>query len=86
MGEAEKLVRALFMVAKSRQPSVIFMDEVCYSFPDGALFSRNNKILYFPNSPHIENGNLLALICLIVNRLIVSCQQGWLMRMMQAEG
>ena len=32
MGEAEKLVRALFMVAKSRQPSVIFMDEVCYPF------------------------------------------------------
>jgi ATP-dependent 26S proteasome regulatory subunit len=32
VGEAEKLVRALFMVAKSRQPSVIFMDEVCYSF------------------------------------------------------
>ena len=29
---AEKLVRALFMVAKCRQPSVIFMDEVCYPF------------------------------------------------------
>ncbi|XP_059457676.1 uncharacterized protein LOC132187397 [Corylus avellana] len=28
VGEAEKLVRALFMVAKSRQPSVIFMDEI----------------------------------------------------------
>uniref|UniRef100_A0A7N2MCZ0 microtubule-severing ATPase n=1 Tax=Quercus lobata TaxID=97700 RepID=A0A7N2MCZ0_QUELO len=28
VGEAEKLVRALFMVAKSRQPSVIFMDEM----------------------------------------------------------
>ncbi|KAJ6872686.1 spastin [Populus alba x Populus x berolinensis] len=32
VGEAEKLVRALFIVAISRQPSVIFMDEVCYSF------------------------------------------------------
>jgi len=31
VGEAEKLVRTLFMVAKSRQPSVIFIDEVCYS-------------------------------------------------------
>ncbi|PON37784.1 Spastin [Trema orientale] len=28
VGEAEKLVRTLFMVAKSRQPSVIFMDEI----------------------------------------------------------
>ncbi|KAG6728227.1 hypothetical protein I3843_02G143600 [Carya illinoinensis] len=28
VGEAEKLVRALFMVAKSRQPSVIFIDEI----------------------------------------------------------
>uniref|UniRef100_A0A2N9JBF6 microtubule-severing ATPase n=1 Tax=Fagus sylvatica TaxID=28930 RepID=A0A2N9JBF6_FAGSY len=28
VGEAEKLVRALFMVARSRQPSVIFMDEI----------------------------------------------------------
>jgi spastin len=32
VGEAEKLVRTLFIVAISRQPSVIFMDEVCYSF------------------------------------------------------
>ncbi|XP_020260370.1 spastin-like isoform X2 [Asparagus officinalis] len=32
VGEAEKLVRTLFMVAVSRQPSVIFMDEVSY-FP-----------------------------------------------------
>lgn len=31
VGEAEKLVRTLFMVAVSRQPSVIFMDEVCHS-------------------------------------------------------
>jgi spastin len=29
VGEAEKLVRTLFMVAIERQPSVIFMDEVC---------------------------------------------------------
>ncbi|KAJ0054479.1 hypothetical protein Pint_00280 [Pistacia integerrima] len=29
VGEAEKLVRTLFMVAISRQPSVIFIDEVC---------------------------------------------------------
>jgi AAA+ superfamily predicted ATPase len=28
VGEAEKLVRTLFMVAIDRQPSVIFMDEV----------------------------------------------------------
>lgn len=28
VGESEKLVRTLFMVAKSRQPSVIFMDEI----------------------------------------------------------
>ncbi|KAH7519554.1 hypothetical protein FEM48_Zijuj08G0049300 [Ziziphus jujuba var. spinosa] len=28
VGEAEKLVRTLFMVAKSRQPSVIFIDEI----------------------------------------------------------
>lgn len=28
MGEAEKLVKTLFFVAASRQPSVIFMDEV----------------------------------------------------------
>lgn len=28
VGEAEKLVRTLFMVAVERQPSVIFMDEV----------------------------------------------------------
>ncbi|KAJ4845545.1 hypothetical protein Tsubulata_021526 [Turnera subulata] len=28
VGEAEKLVRTLFMVARSRQPSVIFMDEI----------------------------------------------------------
>ncbi|GMP43028.1 hypothetical protein CsSME_00012555 [Camellia sinensis var. sinensis] len=28
VGEGEKLVRALFMVAVSRQPSVIFMDEI----------------------------------------------------------
>lgn len=28
VGEAEKLVRTLFMVASSRQPSVIFMDEI----------------------------------------------------------
>ncbi|XP_050386651.1 uncharacterized protein LOC126802969 [Argentina anserina] len=28
VGEAEKLVRTLFMVAASRQPSVIFMDEI----------------------------------------------------------
>ncbi|XP_050238560.1 uncharacterized protein LOC126688039 [Mercurialis annua] len=28
VGEAEKLVRTLFMVATSRQPSVIFMDEI----------------------------------------------------------
>eukprot|EP00268_Persea_americana_P005209 TRINITY_DN1174_c0_g3_i7.p1 TRINITY_DN1174_c0_g3~~TRINITY_DN1174_c0_g3_i7.p1 ORF type:complete len:321 (-),score=53.87 TRINITY_DN1174_c0_g3_i7:959-1921(-) len=31
VGEAEKLVRTLFMVAVSRQPSVIFIDEVCHS-------------------------------------------------------
>ncbi|KAJ0478926.1 putative microtubule-severing ATPase [Helianthus annuus] len=30
LGEGEKLVRTLFAVAVSRQPSVIFMDEVCY--------------------------------------------------------
>ncbi|XP_030490238.2 uncharacterized protein LOC115706663 isoform X2 [Cannabis sativa] len=28
VGEAEKLVKTLFMVAKSRQPSIIFMDEI----------------------------------------------------------
>lgn len=28
MGEGEKLVRALFAVAASKQPSVIFIDEV----------------------------------------------------------
>lgn len=32
MGEAEKLVRTLFLVAISRQPSVIFMDEVWWFF------------------------------------------------------
>lgn len=32
VGEAEKLVKTLFQVAISRQPSVIFMDEVCLFF------------------------------------------------------
>ena len=33
VGEAEKLVKTLFQVAISRQPSVIFMDEVCTFSP-----------------------------------------------------
>ncbi|XP_072995680.1 uncharacterized protein [Typha latifolia] len=37
-GEAEKLVRNLFMVAVARQPSVIFMDEI-----DSVLSSRSNN-------------------------------------------
>ncbi|XP_030930431.1 spastin isoform X2 [Quercus lobata] len=60
VGEAEKLVRALFMVAKSRQPSVIFMDEVCYPFCklhcatnkpqelDDAVLRRLVKRIYIP--------------------------------------
>ncbi|XP_038877992.1 spastin isoform X1 [Benincasa hispida] len=36
LGESEKLVRTLFMVAKSRQPSVIFMDEI-----DSVMSSRH---------------------------------------------
>ncbi|XP_058104697.1 uncharacterized protein LOC131248435 isoform X2 [Magnolia sinica] len=56
VGEAEKLVRTLFMVAVSRQPSVIFIDEVCYSLCatnkpqelDDAVLRRLVKRIYVP--------------------------------------
>jgi spastin len=41
VGEAEKLVKTLFQVAISRQPSVIFMDEVCTLFPFSVLYGKN---------------------------------------------
>ena len=33
LGEAEKLVRALFAAARARAPSVVFLDEVRDAFP-----------------------------------------------------
>ncbi|KAF5192720.1 Fidgetin-like protein [Thalictrum thalictroides] len=53
VGEAEKLVRTLFMVAISRQPSVIFMDEIdsATNKPqelDDAVLRRLVKRIYVP--------------------------------------
>ncbi|MCH89233.1 spastin [Trifolium medium] len=45
VGEAEKLVRTLFMVATSRQPSVIFIDEVSLSSID----SDPDPLILLPN-------------------------------------
>lgn len=44
VGEAEKLVRTLFIVATSKQPSVIFMDEVCRPFQNFMTFLDDDLI------------------------------------------
>lgn len=47
VGEAEKLVRTLFMVAIDRQPSVIFMDEVCLTNPLTVIIVVSFSSLFF---------------------------------------
>jgi len=50
VGEGEKLVRTLFMVAIERQPSVIFMDEVCLSYVTVHAYGLYCKLVFDLNN------------------------------------